>query len=557
MPAWPRLSTISPGGKRMKTLHVLFVVCACSAQLLAQEYTLDTLVQTPATSYPVCIAFSPDNSGKFLFTEKTTGKVRVYQSGTLQTASFATVTPTTGGEQGLLGIALHPQYPDTPYVYLYYTSTRSDRANMVVRYRDSSGVGIPKDTLLVVPRVGGDLANTNHNGGNIHFGPDGKLYVTIGEYGNISTHAQDTIATNFKGKIHRLNPDGTIPQDNPFPGKSFWSFGNRNSFDFTFDAATGKMYCSENGPGCNDEINRVPRGGNLGWPVEGNCTYTLDPRYVRPLYYFPTPPAVTGIVVYRGSAFPRLRGRIIFTTNNFGAVYTLTLSATGDTIVAGSFATLLSYGASGFADVEIGPDGNIYLTNGPYTAHRILRLRPRPPVFTSTPSASAAAGVQYAYTPTFTGTPPSLAIVSGPGGMTIDTTTWTVRWTPTAGQGGTHQVILRAANGAGSVDQPFSITVSTTSVPDDLVPLAYNLEQNFPNPFNPTTRIRFSIPSPAFVRLTIHDLLGRALAVLLHEDLVAGTYTVDFSGQQYSTGVYYYKLEAPGFVKIRSMMLVR
>ncbi|MEK9135573.1 MAG: PQQ-dependent sugar dehydrogenase [Bacteroidota bacterium] len=445
-----------------------FIVCVLILQPLAtraQQYAVDTLAANPNIAFPVSIAFSPDNSGKFFFTEKNNGRVRIFAQGALLPNPFVTVSVTSGGEQGLLGTTLHPDYPDSPFVYIFYTRA-GDRANIVVRYRDSSGVGVEPYTVLVVLR---NNSATNHNGGNIHFGPDRKLYVTVGEYAT-SSNSQDTSAANLRGKILRLNVDGSVPADNPWPGRAFWSIGHRNSFDFTFDPLTGKMYCSENGPSCNDEVNRVPRGGNMGWPVEGNCTYTNNPAYVRPLYYFPGPslPALTGIVVYRAMAFPRLRGKILFTGNSSPTVWTLTLTADGDTVVPNSFSTFFTY-STGFADIEVGPDGHLYITNGPYSANRILRLRPVAPSYASTAPTTATQAILYTYTPTFNGTPPGLHVAFGPQGMTIDSATWTVRWTPTNQQAlqGTHTVRLRAENGAGSTDQLYTINVTNVNDPPD------------------------------------------------------------------------------------------
>lgn len=429
----------------------------------AQQYVVDTLAASPNIAFPVSIAFSPDNSGKFFFTEKNNGRVRIFDQGLLRPTPFATVSVNGNGEQGLLGVTLHPDYPDSPFVYIFYTRS-SDAWNTIVRYRDSSNFGVRPVTILVNPHTA-----SNHNGGNIHFGPDRKLYVTLGDNAS-SGNSQDSNATDLHGKILRLNFDGSIPADNPWPGKPFWSIGHRNSFDFTFDPLTGALYCSENGPSCDDEVNIVPRKSNMGWPVEGNCSYSNNPGYIRPLYYFANSPlpALTGITVYRAAAFPRLRGKVLFTGNSSPNVWTLTLTESGDTIVPNSFSTFFTY-STGFADIEVGPDGNLYITNGPYSANRLLRLRPVVLTFTSSATLTATQDVLYTYTPTFSGTPPDLQLVSGPSGMSIDTTTWTVRWTPTNQQAlqHTHSVLLRARNGAGSVDQAYTITVTNVNDPPD------------------------------------------------------------------------------------------
>jgi glucose/arabinose dehydrogenase len=647
-------------------LAMIALASGGAVQSFAQQYRVDTLAQSPSVALPTCMVFTRDGSGNFFFTEKNTGNVRIYQSGAVRATPFATLAVTNGGEQGLLGIDLHPQYPDSPFVYVQYTRS-GDRANVVARVRDSSGFGVDPRLIVVCTRIN---TATNHNGGNCHFGPDGKLYVSFGDNAT-SSNSQDSSAGNLRGKILRLNPDGSIPPDNPVLGTPFWSTGHRNSFDMTFDALTGKMYSSENGPGCDDEVNYVPPRGNLGWPIEGNCTYTNNPAYVRPLYYFPSAlPALTGIAVYRAHAFPRLRGKLLFTGNTTPTLWTLTLTASGDTIVPGSFSAFFTY-STGFADVEIGPDGNIYLMNGPYTSHRILRLRPVAPTFTSSPAINATQGVLYTYTPTFNGTPPSLALVSAPSGMVIDTTTWTVRWTPTNEHAlqRNHSVVLRARNGAGFVEQAFTIRVinvndppgafSLTSPPNDTT-LAFTgnpivfctwtqafdpdldsvryivqldtvntftssarrdtsagtslslgvalprvareyfwrvratdgqdtvlssqvrrfrvsittavaelkttekekdataaLEQNFPNPFNPTTSITYTIPRGGSVRLSVFNLLGQEVALIFEGTQSAGTYEVHFNKEDLPTGIYFYRIQAPGFVETRKMIVTK
>lgn len=648
---------------RTLRLLTLLLLLTYALPLNAQQYRLDTLAASPNIAFPVGIAFSPDNSGKFFFTEKNNGRVRIYENDALRVTPFTTVSVTGSGEQGLLGIAVHPQYPDSPYVYVFYTQSGT-RDNIVVRFRDSSNVGVNPQTIVLVPR---NNAATNHNGGNVHFGPDGKLYVTFGEYANTS-NSQDTSAGNLRGKILRLNPDGSIPSDNPWPGKAFWSIGHRNSFDFTFDPLTGTMYCSENGPSCNDEINRVPRQANMGWPVDGNCTYSGNPIYTRPLYYFPSNlPALTGIVVYRGTAFPRMYGKLLFTGNSNPTVWSATLTADGDTIVSGSFTTFFSYG-SGFADIEVGPDDNIYLANGPYTANRILRLRPVAPSFSSSPPLTATEEEPYAYTPTFTGTPPGLKLIAGPDGMYVDSATWSVRWTPTNEQAltHTHVVRIRATNGAGSVDQTFDVTVANVNDPPlsfslvsppndttlsfveddpqitftweassdpDLDTLSYtlqidtvdtfnsgalmnifsgtstsmtsvlprqsrnyywrvnvsdvqvsissttsrrvivsfvtsvrgekdgparqSLEQNFPNPFNPATSIKYTIPKGGFVRLAVFNLLGQEVALIFEGEQTAGTYEFSFEKADLPTGIYFYRINAPDFVETKKMVITK
>lgn len=443
-----------------------FIFCVLIFSLLsathAQQYAVDTLVANSNMGLPASIAFSPDNSGKFFFAERASGRVRVFSHGTAAETPFVTLPVKGTGEEGFLGIALHPDYPDSPFAFVSYTMP-GDGWNVIVRYRDSSGVGVRPATIFV------DSQTTFiRRGGQIHFGPDGKLYVALGDGGS-SANSQDTGATNLQGKILRLNSDGSIPPDNPWPGKPFWSIGHRNCPDFTFDQQSGTMYCTEDGPGCNDEVDCVPGGGNLGWPSDFNqatCAYLGEPGFVPPLYSFPGPklPDLTGIAVYRAQAFPRLRGEILFTGSSTPSVWTLPLTGDGDNIIPDSCGILFTSG-KGFSDIEVGPDGSLCVANGSSGLSRILRLRPVAPSFVSTPPPMAVQGTPYAYSPAFAGTPPGLQIVYGPEGMFIDSSTWTLRWVPTNQQAlqRLHTVRLRAENGSGVVDQEFAIAVTNVN----------------------------------------------------------------------------------------------
>ena len=124
----------------------------------------------------------------------------IYDQAGLRTNPFLTLAITNDTEQGLLGITLHPEYPDSPYVYIFFTRT-GDRANQVVRYRDAGNVGVEPDTIVVVPRLN---AGPTHNGGNVHFGPDGILYLSLGDYDD--TPLVQDLSTPV-GKLLRIDPE--------------------------------------------------------------------------------------------------------------------------------------------------------------------------------------------------------------------------------------------------------------------------------------------------------------------------------------------------------------
>ena len=217
----------------------------------------------PGLAFPVGMALAQD--GRVFFNERLTGRIRIINpQWQLVPTQFCQITIATNGEQGLLGLALDPDFTNNGFVYVYHTAS-SPLRNRVVRYTESSG-SCTQETIILdnLP------ASTNHNGGIIQFGPDGKLYVIIGDAENT---ANSQNVTSLAGKVLRVNPDGSAPTDNPFisnanaDAKKVYSFGHRNSYGFTFHGHTGHLWETENGPSDNDEINRVVSGGNYGWPT--------------------------------------------------------------------------------------------------------------------------------------------------------------------------------------------------------------------------------------------------------------------------------------------------
>lgn len=179
-----------------------------------------------------------------------------------------------GGEGGLLGLAVSPDFADNRYVYAYFTSDQQD--NRIVRMTyDEGDNGLSEPEVL----VDGIPAGGIHNGGRLAFGPDGMLYAGTGESGDTGL-SQDR--GSLGGKILRLQPDGGVPADNPFDGSLVWSYGHRNVQGLAFDGE-GRLWASEFGQTEFDELNRIEKGGNYGWPeCEGRCETEglIDPQVV-------------------------------------------------------------------------------------------------------------------------------------------------------------------------------------------------------------------------------------------------------------------------------------
>ena len=241
-------------------------------------------------SVPTAMAQAPD--GRIFVTEQA-GSLRVIKNGALLATPFVTVSTTASGERGLLGVAFDPNFVENHYVYVYYTVPTAPIHNRVSRFTANGDVAVAGSEFVVM-----DLDNlssaTNHNGGAIHFGPDGKLYVAVGENAN-SANAQSI--DNRLGKLLRINPDGTIPEDNPtsFPGipgmptganRAIWSVGLRNPYTFAFQPVSGRMFINDVGQNVWEEIDDGIAGSNYGWAIcEGFCS-PPNGNYRDPLYAY-------------------------------------------------------------------------------------------------------------------------------------------------------------------------------------------------------------------------------------------------------------------------------
>jgi glucose/arabinose dehydrogenase len=232
---------------------------------------------------PTAMAFAPDGR---VFVAEQGGSLRVIKNGSLLATPFLTVNVDDNGERGLLGVAFHPNFgtAGSNYVYIYYTTGTSPVHNRLSRFAANGDVASGSEQILM------DLDNlsgaTNHNGGAIHFGNDGKLYIAVGD--NANGGAAQSLDSVF-GKILRVNADGSIPSDNPFFGsrsgndRAIWALGLRNPFTFSVQRTTGRIFINDVGQGAWEEINDGVRGANYGWPnTEGE---TSDPDFESPVYH--------------------------------------------------------------------------------------------------------------------------------------------------------------------------------------------------------------------------------------------------------------------------------
>lgn len=215
---------------------------------------------------PWSLDFLPD--GSIIFTERS-GRIRIVDvdNGVLQEPLMTIDEVVHRGESGLLGITLHPDHSNNHWVYVYYTYQNDDElANKVVRFKkDKHDLG--NRTTIIDGIPGGFI----HNGGRIKFGPDGYLYITTGDSAN-SKLAQKK--GSLAGKILRLEDDGTVPEDNPFPGSPVYSLGHRNPQGLAWDDRN-RLWSTEHGSSATDELNLIKPSNNYGWPeIRGDETAT-------------------------------------------------------------------------------------------------------------------------------------------------------------------------------------------------------------------------------------------------------------------------------------------
>ncbi|MGZ4109619.1 MAG: PQQ-dependent sugar dehydrogenase [Actinomycetota bacterium] len=312
---------------------------------------------------PTAFTFGPGNV--IWYVEKSNGEIHAFDVDTGRDTTLATIPGVNAdGERGMLGIALDPGYPSQPFVYVYATRTDGGHLrNEILRVRDANGSGTDRTAIWSAPAS----SSPYHNGGRIAFGADGMLYAAVGD-GHDAANAQDR-TSNDRGKILRMTPDGGVPNDNPFARSRIYAYGIRNSFGFAFDPRGGSLWETENGPECNDELNRILPGRNYGWGPHETCsgssprnTNQDGPNPVLPrLWYTPTI-APTGVAFCRRCGLgPRSRGRLFFGAFNTGQIRRVTLNAARTDVRAQK---VVFTNGSGITSIEESPAGRLYFSDG-------------------------------------------------------------------------------------------------------------------------------------------------------------------------------------------------
>jgi glucose/arabinose dehydrogenase len=398
---------------------VLVFLLALSSPIIAATNlpsgSEDVTVVTGLTN-PTAMQFAPDGR---LFVAEQGGKLRVIKNGALLSTPFVTLTVNSSGERGLLGVAFDPNFQSNQYVYVFYTATTPAIHNRISRFKANGDVADATLGEVVILDFDNLSGATNHNGGAIHFGVDGKLYAA---HGDNATSSNSQTLSNLLGKIIRMNPvpdpNAQIPADNPFVGTAsgknrlIWALGLRNPFTFSIQPGTGRTYVNDVGQNTWEEINEGQPGRNFGWPTtEGKFSSSTYPQFTNPVFAYahsgttPSGCAITGGTFFNpvSSTFPASYvGKYFFADYCGNWIYYID-PANPNT--ASQFAGSLSAPV----DLKVGPDGALYyLSRG---GGRVGKIRPTTPgsapLITQHPSnQTVSVGTSAGFTVTASGTAP-------------------------------------------------------------------------------------------------------------------------------------------------------
>lgn len=481
----------------MKKLLSVIIVCLCGrATVIAAPALKDASLQvTPVASglsAPTTMAFI--GPADMLVLQKNDGKVRRVTGGVLQNNPVLDVNVDNQSERGLLGIALHPNFPTSPFVYLYLTessnggadTTGSAAANRVYRYTWNGSALTNPSLILDLPVTPGP----NHDGGIIRFGPDGKLYVVIGDLnrnGQLQNNSAGA-APDDTSVVLRINEDGSTPSDNPFFAQGgnasrYYAYGIRNSFGMTFDPVTDKLWMTENGPSDFDEINLIEPGFNSGWnqimgpaPNTNNLFALPGSHYSDPKFSWRNTVGPTGIVFLNSAQLGAQYQLDAFVGDiNNGNLYRLkpNVARNGFVFAGPGLADLVAddsseldevifgTGFNGITDIKVGPDGLLYVVSFGDGAIYAIEPGTGPLSIQVAALPGGEAGVAYNADLGITGgTPPYTSnLVSGslPAGLAL--VAETIAGVPTIA--GSSRITLRITDQAGAmITKRFTIAIS-------------------------------------------------------------------------------------------------
>lgn len=480
-------------------LFLLFLLCIRPA--LAQVTLVEAFPNLPAFTRPVDLQHAGDGSGRLYVVEKQ-GLILAFDNDPLvaEADTFLDIRSSVSApeptEDGLLGLAFHPQYGENGHFFVYYNAPEPDRTVVArfTRAQDEPLRADPESRLILWEVI---KPGYGHNGGQLAFGPDGYLYVAVGDggcCGDEDLRGQDRTIPH--GSLLRIDVDRTdgdrnygIPPDNPFVGndesflEEIYAYGLRNPWRFSFDAETGDLWLADVGEGSWEEINLIRPGGNYGWSVkEGDWCFNPaeecdDTGLELPVWMYVHGEgfSVTGGFVYRGQRVSALVGKYVYADFVNGRVWALTYD----------------------------PDG-------------------------ATDSTSAVLNEELLDT--------DLRISSF--GVDEDGELYVVSY--------------------GEEGRLYTFQAAPDLSSEPLPEIGMRLTTLGPNPFRGTTGFAFSIDRTAAVRLAVYDLLGREVAVLFDGVVPAGaSRQVSFDAAALASGLYLCRMEVAGRVQTQKVILAR
>jgi glucose/arabinose dehydrogenase len=329
------------------------------------------------------MAFTPD--GRLFFSQRDTGMIKIInENGQVNSKPFAFLDDHySSWEQGLLGLAIDPDFKQNHFIYLYYTYWDKElekQFNRIVRFTDVNSIGMNK--TIIIDKI--PASNGFHSGGALAFGPDDKLYVTVGdatqnvECGDLPNSSGIPCAaqniTSLLGKVLRINKDGTIPPDNPYPNSPVFNIGHINMYGIAFDKKNFGII-SENGDYLYDEINTIEKGGNYGAPTLQHLNF--DPQNstnsIKPLRSYYIAKCLTNVIYYDGDLIPALKGQFII--GNIasdivnGQIYALKINDTTHKIIEENVISLYNFPHNEVVALAQSPKGEVYY--GAYTINKL------------------------------------------------------------------------------------------------------------------------------------------------------------------------------------------
>jgi len=446
---------------------------------------------------PVLLTHPPDSTNR-IFVVQQNGVILVFPNDSSVTSAktFLTITGKLSAyntEEGLLGLAFHPQFSSNGYFYINYTAPNPLRT-VIARYKVQQGNPNAADTTsaFIILEILQPPA-TNHKGGNLAFGPDGYLYAGTGDGGGANDqyhNAQDR--TSLLGKMLRINVNDTtatthytIPPGNPLANdntglrKELWTWGMRNPWRWSFDQQTGVLWCGDVGQDTWEEIDIIQGGKNYGWPImEGFACNPVAPScdstgFTPPIWMYghDVGNAIVGGYVYRGSRVPWLSGAYIYGDDGSGRIWMLRYS------------------------------------NGAVTVDSLISP--------GTGSHMSSFGVDQ-----------------------------------------NNELYMVMYSSAGSIYQFKRQSTAAVTSPESIIK-RFDLHQNYPNPFNPSTVITYEIPSAGHVVLKVFNLLGQAVATLVDGYQSPGSHEARFDAAGFSSGMYIYRITTGTGSLAKGMIIAR